>query len=82
MYMATLLLLGSSGTGDNLDQFAGNDSLSGTVEQNGEFADHVTGVLGCVVHGVTTSGLLAGVTLSECPVKRVGEGVLPEMAKD
>jgi hypothetical protein len=43
------LALGSSRTGDNLDKFASNDGLTGTVVQNLELVDHVAGVLGCVL---------------------------------
>ena len=75
------MVLGSSSTSDNLDQLAGDDSLSGTVEQNRELADHVTGVLRGVVHGVTTSRLLASVTLGKSPEERVGKSVLPEVAE-
>lgn len=59
------LLLRSRSTSDNLDQFARNDSLSGSVEENLELVDHVTGVLGGIVHGVATGGLLASVAFSE-----------------
>lgn len=60
-----LHVLGGGGTGDNLDQLTGNGSLSGTVVQNLESVDHVTGVLGGVVHGVAASRLLTGVTLGK-----------------
>lgn len=59
------LLLGGGGTGDNLNQFTGNDGLSGTVEQNLEPVDHVAGVLGGVVHGVATGRLFASVAFGE-----------------
>lgn len=80
--MLYLHVLGGSGTGDNLDQLAGNDGLTGSVEQNLEAGDHVAGVLGGIVHGVATSGLLAGVALGKSPEERVGEGVLAEVAQD
>ena len=38
-----------SGTGDNFDQFAGNDGLSGSVEQNLVLVDHLAGVLGGIL---------------------------------
>jgi hypothetical protein len=44
-------VLGSCGTSDNLDQFASNDSLSGSVEKNLETGNHVSGVLGGVLQG-------------------------------
>lgn len=58
--------LGSSSTSNNLDKFASNDGLTGTVVENLELVDHVTSVLGGVVHGVLARGLLAGVALSKC----------------
>lgn len=60
------LALGSSRTGNNLDKFASNDGLTGTVVENLELVDHVTSVLRGVVHGVLARGLLAGVALSKC----------------
>jgi hypothetical protein len=76
------LILGSGGTSDNLDELAGNDGLASTVEQNLELGDHLTSILGGVVHGVTTSGLLAGVALGKCPEERVGECVLAEAGEN
>lgn len=40
-----LHLLGGGGTGDNLDQLAGNDGLTSAVEQNLEPVDHIGGVV-------------------------------------
>src|SRR5690348_12369996 len=60
------LVLGSSRTSDNLDKLASNDGLTGTVVENLELVDHVTSVLGGVVHCVLARGLLAGVALSKC----------------
>lgn len=60
------LVLGSGSTSNNLDKFASNDGLTGTVVENLELVDHVTSVLGGVVHGVLASGLLASVALSKC----------------
>jgi hypothetical protein len=76
------LLLGGGGTSDNLDQLAGNDGLASAVEQNLELVDHLAGVLGGVVHGVATSGLLAGVALGKSPEEGVGQGVLAEAGED
>ena len=45
----TLHVLRGGGTGDNFDQFSGNDGLTGSVEQNLVLADHLTGVLGGVL---------------------------------
>ena len=60
------LVLGSSRTSNDLDKFASNDGLTSTVVENLELVDHVTSVLGGVVHGVLARGLLAGVALSKC----------------
>jgi|SRR5690242_16982290 len=60
------LALRSSRTSDDLDQLASNDGLTSTVVENLELVDHVTGVLGGVVHGVLARGLLASVALSKC----------------
>lgn len=32
------------GAGDDLDQFSGDDGLTGTIVQNLEAADHVSGI--------------------------------------
>ena len=76
------LLLGGGGTSDNLDELTGNDGLASTVEQNLELGDHLAGVLGGVVHGVTAGGLLAGVTLGKSPEEGVGKSVLAEAGED
>ena len=76
------LLLGGGGTSDNLDELTGNDGLASTVEENLELGDHLTGVLGGVVHGVATGRLLASVTLGKSPEEGVGKGVLAEAGKD
>jgi len=56
--------------------------LASTVEENLESVDHVTGVLGGVVHGVAAGRLFAGVAFGESPEERVGESVLAEVADD
>lgn len=76
------LLLGSGGTSDNLDELTSNDGLASTVEQNLELGDHLAGVLGGVVHGVTAGGLLAGVTLGKGPEEGVGKSVLAKAGED
>jgi hypothetical protein len=60
-----LHILGCGSTSDNLDQLTGNGSLSSTVVKNLESVDHVTSVLGGVVHGVAASRLLTGVALGK-----------------
>ena len=76
------LLLGGGGTSNNLDELTGNDGLASTVEENLELGDHLTGVLGGVVHGVAAGGLLAGVALGKSPEERVGHGVFAHVAED
>ena len=76
------LTLGSSGTGNNLDKFASNDGLTRSVVENLELVDHVSSVLGSIVHGVLTRRLLASVTLSQRPEERVGKGVLAEVGEN
>lgn len=80
--MGRLLVLRGSRTSDDLDQLARDDSLTCSVEEDGELANHVAGVLGRVLHGISSSRLLAGVTFGQCPVERVGEGILAEVTKD
>lgn len=81
-FLVLSLLLGRGGTSDDLDQLAGNDGLASAVEQNLELVDHLAGVLGGVVHGVATGGLLAGVALGKSPEEGVGQGVLAEAGED
>ena len=76
------LLLGGGGTSNNLDELTGNDGLASTVEENLELGDHLTGVLGGVVHGVAAGGLLAGVALGKSPEEGVGKSVLAEAGED
>jgi hypothetical protein len=52
-----LHFLGSNGTGDNLDQLSGNDSLSGAVVQDLVLANHLTGVLGSVLRDFSLASL-------------------------
>jgi len=61
------LTLGSGRTSDNLDKFASNDGLTSSVVENLELVDHLSSVLGSVVHGVLTRRLLASVTLGQRP---------------
>jgi hypothetical protein len=82
LYSHSLHVRRGSSTSDNLDQLSGNDSLSGTVEKNLVLVDHLTSVLGGVIHSVSSGRLLAGVTLSKSPVERVGKAVLAEAAKN
>jgi hypothetical protein len=77
-----LHVFGGSSTSDNLNKFASNDGLSGTVVQNLVLANHLTSVLGGIVHGVSAGRLLAGVTFSESPEEGVGKAVLAEVAEN
>lgn len=77
-----LCILGCGSTSDNLDQFSSNDSLSCSVVQDLELVNHVSGVLGGVVHGVATSGDFTSVALGESPEQGIGESVLAEVAKN
>jgi hypothetical protein len=82
LFRGLRLLLGGGGTSDNLDELTGNDGLTSTVEQNLELGDHLTSVLGGVVHGVAAGGLLAGVALGKSPEEGVGKSVLAEAGED
>ena len=59
------LTLRRSRTSNDLDEFAGNDGLTSSVVENLELVDHVTSVLGRIVHGVLASRDLASVALSK-----------------
>ena len=48
--LAHLHVLGGDGTRDNLDQFASNGGLAGSVVENLVFANHLAGVLGGVLN--------------------------------
>jgi hypothetical protein len=69
-------------TSDNLDQLASNDGLAGSVVENLVLADHLTSVLGSVIHSVSASRLLAGVAFGQSPVEGVGETVLAQVSQD
>ena len=49
LYSHSLHVRRGSSTSDNLNQLSGNDSLSGTVEENLVLVDHLTSVLGSVL---------------------------------
>ena len=76
------LTLGSGSTSDDLNEFASNDGLTCSVVQNLELVDHLSGVLGSIVHGVLTRRLLASVALGQRPVERVGKSVLTEVGEN
>jgi len=77
-----LLLLGGGGTSDNLDQLASNDGLTGSVEENLVLVDHVSCVLGGVIHGVTTSGDFTSMTFGKSPEESVRQSIFSEVTKD
>jgi hypothetical protein len=56
--------------------------LTRSVVENLELVDHLSSVLGSVVHGILTGRLLASVTLSQRPEERVGESVLAEVGEN
>lgn len=66
-------LLKRRGTGNNVDQLVGNDSLSSSVVQNGVLVDHIGSVLGSVVHSVSSSRDLSSVALGHGGVDGVGQ---------
>lgn len=63
-------------TGDDFNQFPGDYGLTGTVESQGEFANHLLGVLTGVVHGGHTGGLLAASALLHRVEDEGGQGEL------
>lgn len=75
-------LLERRGTGNNVDQLVGNDGLSSSVVQNGVLVDHIGGVLGGVVHGVSSSGNLSGVTLGHSGEDGVSQGEVGKVLDD
>lgn len=50
---------------NDLNQLSSDDCLSSTIEKNLESIDHVTSILGGIVHSITASRDLASVTLRE-----------------
>ena len=64
--------LQSSGTRNDLNELSSNDSLSGSVEGDGEFVNHLSGVLGGIVHSrhpralFRASSLLQGIVEKGC----------------
>lgn len=57
--IAFLFLLKSSSSGDDFNELPGDNSLSGSVECEGELVNHLTGVLAGIVHGSHSAGLFA-----------------------
>jgi hypothetical protein len=74
--------LQSRGTSDNINQLGGNGGLTGTVVGHGQAVNHISGVLGGVLHGVTLGRHLRGVTLDQGPVDVVGEQELVVVLQD
>lgn len=75
-------LLQRRGTSNDINQFVGNNGLSGTVVKNGVLADHIGGVLGSIVHSVSSGRNLSGVALSQTPENVVGKRELSEVTDD
>lgn len=65
-----------------LTQFVGNDGLTTTVESHGELGDHITSVVGSVLHSSTLGAHFRGVTLDHSPVDGVGKGKVLQVGKD
>lgn len=55
----TLKYLKSRSSGNDFNQFTGDDGLSGTIECQAELVYHFAGVLAGVFHGSHTGGLFA-----------------------
>lgn len=56
--ISSVALVQSGGTRDNFNKFSGDDGLAGPVEGQGQLVNHLSGVLGSVVHGRHAGGLL------------------------
>ena len=80
--LSTDLTLQGRGTGDDLDQLGGDTRLTGSVVLQCELADHLGGVLGSVLHGSHSRGLLRGGVLHEGVVDVCGEGELVQVEED
>ena len=70
------------GTSDDVDELVGDGSLATTVVLHLQRGDHVAGILGRVVHGVTTRALLSGMALDESGEDGVGKLELCEVLGD
>lgn len=66
-------LVEGSGTGDDLNKFSGDDGLAGPVERQRQFVNHLSGVLGRVVHGSHAGGLLGAGSLLQGVEQHRGE---------
>jgi hypothetical protein len=62
-YNTPLCLLCRRGsTSDNFDQLSCNDSLSGAIVKNLKLSNHLTSILGCIIHGIASCCNLTCIT--------------------
>lgn len=57
-----------------LTQFVGNDGLTTTVVGHGELGNHITGIVGSVLHSSTLGAHFRSIAFNHSPVERVGKG--------
>ena len=83
IYTHTHLFLGLQGCSsrDDLNQLGGDASLSGAVVLQSELADHLTRVLGGVLHRGHAGGLLRGGVLHQGVVDLGGQRVFIEVSQ-
>ena len=67
---------------NDIDKLVGDDCLTTSVVLELQRANHVTGVVGSVLHGRSPGGNLGGVSLDESSVDGVGETELGEVLGD
>jgi len=65
-----------------LTQFVGNNGLTTTVESHGQLLDHLTSVLGSVLHSSTLGTHLSSMTLNHGPVETVSKREFLEVSKN
>lgn len=75
-------LFQSRSTGDNFNQLASDDSLSGAVERQRQLVNHLAGVLAGVVHGAHARRLLRAGTLLHREEDQRGERELQVVLDD
>lgn len=55
--ISSVVLVQGGGTRDDFNKFSGDDGLAGSVEGQGQFVNHLSGVLRSVVHSRHTGRL-------------------------
>lgn len=73
---STCFLFQGSGTRDNFNKFPGDHGLTGPVECESEFVNHLSSVLGGVVHSRHTRRLFGAGTFLQGVEEHGGEGEL------